>query len=502
MDLQEAVAYLKPIQTLHFKNSPLKAIVSRPQEVTSPHTLLGVIDEYLAYGEWTPGRELLKKDPDAYPAALLTEKPITDHPCHQQPQIIVSHARKSLALLSKQFHGRPDEKMWMIGITGTDGKTTTTQIIRQWLNACGCNASALGTQGIFPPHTAPEPQKYTTPIATDLFPVLKRLQAVHQSKAVAMEVSSHGLALQRPYGMQWDCAVLTHLSRDHLDFHKSMDHYKASKEKLFSGLPEHTHKIINRDDPFGRELIEKYPGNIFSYGAHPESTLQRLETRSAFHHDGQVGITLKVRYQKRDWQFTAPLLGEFQQENLLAAMAVALSLGFKPEDLVNTASQLRGALGRAEVVPLPDQRVGIVDFAHTPDALENILKALKTHCTGRLIVVFGCGGDRDRGKRALMGEVAVKYADLTIVTSDNSRTEDPKMIIADILSGMDAIHLQKQGVLYQEVDRHRAIGEAYKRSKPKDWLLLAGKGHETQQLLASGPIPFNDRKELEALKSF
>jgi UDP-N-acetylmuramoyl-L-alanyl-D-glutamate--2,6-diaminopimelate ligase len=490
--LSEFVSLLSPDDLIGFRDMPVNGIACGPEALENENTLYCVIDEFLQYGHWVQGAELLKslitgteKASMGRIGALLLEHPI---PEISLPQLIVPDARQAMARAAKYFFDSPDKPIKIIGITGTNGKTTTAHLINRLLTACGERSAALGTLGLYIGAEKYAETVYTTPLASTLFETLDELRGMGVT-ALAMEISSHALKLDRVFGLDTDVAVFTNLTRDHLDFHGSMADYRASKTKLFTGLKPDATAVVNSDDPAGKEIIGLSPCLVTAYGRSPETTLKAEQIECS-----PKETTFRACYPGGTIDIRTSLVGDFNVSNMLAALGACLSLGIDPDALQEAASCLSGVPGRIEAVPLPGDRMGIVDYAHTPDSLEKVIHALRTTGAKRIITVFGCGGDRDKGKRPLMGEVAAHRSDLCVVTSDNPRREDPDAIIKDILAGMPA-----QDVIV-EPNRRKAIRKAYEVSHEGDIILVAGKGHESYQIIGDETFPFDDREELKSLK--
>lgn len=378
----------------------------------------------------------------------------------------------------------PSKHMWMIGVTGTNGKTSCSHWIAQGLNAAGRRTAVVGTLGNgFPGHL--QPATHTTPQALALQKLLAS-QRAEGAAAVAMEVSSHGLAQGRVNGVAFDVAVLTNLSRDHLDYHGDMASYAAAKASLFewAGL---RHAVLNMDDPFGQQLARQLGGGaaqLLGYG------LQQGELRAENLRATASGMSFDVVSPWGRASLSSPLLGRFNAANLLASLGALLVSGIGLEQAVAALQQVSPPAGRMQRLGGGMQPTVVVDYAHTPDALEKVLQTLRElvqadGAGGRVLVVFGCGGDRDRGKRPQMGAIAGRLADQSVVTSDNPRREDAQQIIAEVLDGMAGDYLV-------EPDRALAISGAIRMARRGDVVLLAGKGHEDYQEINGVRLPFSD----------
>jgi UDP-N-acetylmuramoyl-L-alanyl-D-glutamate--2,6-diaminopimelate ligase len=434
-------------------------------------------------GAQTDGHRFADAACDAGAAAVVVERWL-DVGC---PQVLVPSVREAMGPASSEFFGHPSSRMTTIGVTGTNGKTTTTYLLESIFTRGGLVPGVVGTTGVRVNHE-PIPFDRTTPEAPDLQRLLAQMIEAGV-QAVAMEVSSHGLDQHRVAGTRYGCAVFTNLSQDHLDYHRTMERYFSAKATLFR--PELSDRgVINADSPQGRRLVGLARIPVATFGIDHEADLRAGEVE--IDEGGLSFVADGVRIESR-------LRGIYNVSNCLGAMAAARAVGIDDGAIAGGIEDLRGVPGRLEPVDAGQPFAVLVDYAHTPDSLENVLRATRSLATGRLIVVFGCGGDRDRGKRPLMGEVATALADLTIVTSDNPRTEDPEAIIGEIEPGARA----GGGAYRLEPDRRDAIRVALEEAAVGDVVVIAGKGHETGQEFNGRTIPFDDRivahKELRAL---
>lgn len=479
--LSEFIPILMPSEVIGFRDISVLDVVCRPEE-SHEQSLYGVINEYLRYSCWIEGLDFLPSV-STMPAAIITEAVV---PELALPQIIVPDARRAVALAARHLHGYPEKRLKTIGVTGTKGKTTTVNLVSQWLSFLGCPCASLGTLGLRRPGLETVEVGYTTPLATDLYRILRHTGDAGVA-AIAMEISSHAIALDRTYGLEPDVVVLTNVGRDHLDFHGDEFTYRETKKRLFQET--NSWAVINRDDKLGAEIAASLRPKTLSYGFSDKADIVIVQISPAAR-----GSELILRYSGVTVTIFCPLLGRFNAENFLAALGTCLVLGFSMKDLVDHAPGLSAVPGRLEFVQLSKNRLGVVDFAHTAESLEQVLITLRALTAGRIITVFGCGGDRDRGKRPLMGAVVSRLSDLSVVTSDNPRSENPLSIIDDILVGMPTTDV------HVEVDRHKAIALADSLAQPGDMILLAGKGHERTQIFADHIEIFSDREELECLK--
>lgn len=406
----------------------------------------------------------------------------------------IENSRAALDKLASRFHGDAGNELFCVGVTGTNGKTSITYMIEAILNSADIPTGVIGTVN----HHLKEqvwPSEMTTP---DPVFLQKRLREFTQAgaKAVAMEISSHALDQNRVDSVPFNAVVFTNLTRDHLDYHLTMKNYFEAKQKLFTNLLWSTTKnpcfaIVNTDDSYGRTLKVADPATIWTYGSRRDADIRYkiLEigfALSKFEVDTPVGQAV----------VSLPMAGTHNILNALGALGVGLAAGVSLEKCALALSHFQGVPGRLESVPHGQKISVFVDYAHTPDALENVLTALQKvkanlNSTGRIWTIFGCGGDRDKGKRPLMAEIAVRLSDQVIITSDNPRTEDPESIINDILQGVPSVEKNKTQVV---VDRKEAIAQALMQAQPEDVILIAGKGHEDYQIIGTQKIPFSDVK--------
>jgi len=417
----------------------------------------------------------------------------------------VENTRKSLAEISSRFYGHPSEKMTVIGITGTNGKTTTAYLLESMLHFAGHPCGVIGTVNArYGGKTFDNP--VTTPESLDLQRIMAQMIAEGITHLV-LEVSSHAIDLFRIAHCSFDVGVFTNLTQDHLDYHGDMESYWACKKKFFfeylspSARRGPATAVVNCDNPRGKELAETLEIPLVTFGRQPDCTLHPYHVQSDF-----AGIAGMISSPCGDFPFKSQLSGNHNLENILAAAGVGVHLGLPLEAIRDGIQNLACVPGRLERIPNQVGRNLYVDYAHTPDALENVLTAISKLTTGRLICIFGCGGDRDRKKRPRMGEIAARLCDLVIVTSDNPRTENPGEIIAQILEGIAGTAMKryraedlKGGFRHRgyvvEADRRKAIELGIFSSAWGDTLLIAGKGHETYQIVGRQTLAFDDRVE-------
>ncbi len=473
-------------------------------------------DTFVAYpGGQVDGRNFIAQAIAKGANAVIYEKFVSGHPSEAQhfswnsawqvPNLAVSELRKHAGAIAHHVHAHPSEKLWMVGVTGTNGKTSCSHWLAKSFNALGRRAALIGTLGNgFP--GALQPTLNTTPDAIRVHSLLA--EYVQQgAQAVAMEVSSHALEQGRVNAVQFDVALLTNLSRDHLDYHGDMSSYAAAKRRLFD-WQQLKYAVLNLDDAFGSELAEQLNDaevEVIGYGLTDQALQQaeRLGLRMVYggnlHMDAQ-GLTVQVHSSWGGGELRSVLLGRFNAANMLGTLAVLLASGVTLQEALHELASLQAVAGRMQTLGGQGRPAVVVDYAHTPDALEKVLDALREVTVasgGQLICVFGCGGDRDRGKRPMMGKVAAQRADVCIITSDNPRSENPRDIIAAILPGVESGVAESRGVYQVVEDRAQAIAQAIQAARANDTVLLAGKGHEDYQEINGVKMAFSDIAEAQ-----
>ncbi|MGB8952902.1 MAG: UDP-N-acetylmuramoyl-L-alanyl-D-glutamate--2,6-diaminopimelate ligase [Candidatus Aminicenantales bacterium] len=418
-------------------------------------------------------------------AAILSERPKL--PEIKKSWIQVYDSREALALCSANFYDHPSHKMKMVGITGTKGKTTITYLLEEIIRRAGGVPGVIGTVSYRWPSFHTE-ARMTTPEAPDMQCMMKDM-AEHGTTHCLIEVSSHSLEQKRVWGISFDVAVFTNLSGEHLDYHHSMEDYFEAKKRLFSLNSKKRTAVVNEDDPWGKRLISELPMTTITFGLEP-SALVRGE-RYRFNGSGIEAI---VRYPGGQTAISSSLTGKYNLYNILAAFAIALALNIPPQAIQEGIASLRQIPGRFEKI---DNRLGLqiyVDYAHTDNALKNLLEAVRDLKPSRILLIFGAGGDRDKSKRERMGEVAATYADWIFLTSDNPRSEDPLAIIQEIEKGILKAGAKKYTVM---PDRREAIEKALTFGKKGDYILVVGKGHENYQILKNKTISFSDAEVIK-----
>jgi UDP-N-acetylmuramoyl-L-alanyl-D-glutamate--2,6-diaminopimelate ligase len=414
-------------------------------------------------------------------AVVVDEAWLRDHPAPAVPTAAVPDTRQALALLAARFHGHPSRDLTVIGVTGTNGKTTTTHLIEAILQGAGRTTGLIGTLGSRFAGGKVE-TGYTTPQAPELQALFAQMQRVGVEAAV-MEVSSIALDQGRVAQTAFDVGVFTNLTVDHLDYHGTMEAYAAAKALLFEQLPATGTAVLNRDDPACDRFLVG-PARKLTYSATGQPA--DLMAHDLYLHAGGSRWCLVTPEGSAEVVMRLP--GSFNVSNALAAAGVGMALGLSPEAIARGLNQVGGVPGRVEVVTDPNHPFTVlVDYAHTPDGLENVLKTARAFTRNRLIVVFGCGGDRDATKRPEMGRIASTLADEVFLTSDNPRSEDPLAIMGAVQAGMT-----RDGVAI--ADRAAAIRAAIDRARPGDVVVIAGKGHETTQTIGTQVLPFDDRQ--------
>ena len=470
----------------------VKGLCADSRQVQAGDLFLGMLGSRVDGGEFV-GEALTRGAVAALLSREAWKKVSGEAEWGSQPLLVLPRVglNKAVAQVAAAFYGFPARQLTLVGVTGTNGKTTTTHLIEHLLQAAGRPVALLGTlYNRWPGHYEVTPH-------TTLFP-LELQRSLRQAKeagaeVAVMEVSSHALAQDRAWGCAFAAAVWTNLTQDHLDFHGSMENYWQAKATLFRPEYLQGRAVVNADDAGGRRLLEAIPAPLepWAYSLKPLEGIPGLWPSQVHLHP--TGLKATLHTPMGTFAVEAPLVGSFNLSNLLAAVGVALHLGIPPEAIQSALPRFPGVPGRMERVSLPGQDITvIVDYAHTPDGLENLLKALRPQVQGRLICVFGCGGDRDRGKRPQMGRIAATWADRVVVTSDNPRTEDPQQILQDILAGIPG------SPWAVEVDRRQAIRLAILEAQPGDTVVIAGKGHEDYQILGREKIHFDDREEARA----
>ncbi len=442
-------------------------------------------------GERADGHEFLDRVESAGAAAVVVER---GPAVGSLPSIRVRDSRAAVGILGSRFYRDPSAALRMIGVTGTNGKTTTTYVVKTMLEAANRQIGLIGTV-VYLVGKESIPASHTTPGALELQRLFARMVEAGLD-TVVMEVSSHALALDRTAGTEFDVGVFTNLTQDHLDFHVDMERYFQAKLKLFVDLGQakankpRKRAIVNVDDPWGTRICEACTVPVWTYGLHHQADLCADDVKLS-----AAGSTFTLRSPLGSCAIQSRLVGEHNVYNLLAAIGVVLHEGLTLDQVCSAVGAVSNVPGRFERVEAGQNFTVVVDYAHTEDALVRLLTAARALGTGRIITVFGCGGDRDRTKRPKMGRVAVQYSDVVVLTSDNPRTEDPAAILREVEVGVNEALVVRSHVRYRMIaDRRSAIEAAIQEAKAGDMVLIAGKGHEDYQILGTTKHHFDDRE--------
>ena len=438
---------------------------------------------------WSAGAWAVVCLPERVDAALAVAPEGAVVAAHDDPRL-------AIGLLGQARYSTDALSFPVVAVTGTNGKTTITYLLEHVFSALGRRAGVLGTVSYRWPGFAMD-APLTTPDCIEIHAMLARMENAGVDVAL-MEVSSHALDQRRVAGIRFAGAILTNLTQDHLDYHGDMEHYYAAKARLFTELPDADKACaVNADDAWGRRLLGEVPHAIgFGLAAAPdggEVVPGRRHLHGEMIRNHTSGLTLRMTFEGRQWELSSHLVGAHNASNLLAVQAVCLGMGLAPEDFASLAD-FTGVPGRLERIVNPRGLDIFVDYAHTPDALENVLRALRAVGFSRIVTVFGCGGNRDRTKRPLMGQAVARHADVAVLTSDNPRHEDPQAIMADVLPGLAGAR-----EVVSDPDRGRAIGKALALLQPGDVLLVAGKGHESYQQIGDRKVPYSDQQVIREI---
>lgn len=480
MKLETLIENLKYEELINFKDVEITGISYNSQTTKSGDLFACLV------GEHSDGHNYFKSAVESGARAFFVEKPLDTH----LPQVVVKSTRRQIADIANKFYGTPSKSLNLIGVTGTNGKTTVTHLIQKILETKGDKCGLIGTLGYkLASDDDYKEAKHTTPQAPELQALLCRIKE-KKIKNVVMEVSSHALEQNRVGGCVYKGAVLTNLTQDHLDYHITMDNYFEAKAILFENLKPGAFAIINTDDEYAQKFLKIIPKGVqvLTYGVKNQADVMAKDidfslTGANFVCETKEFGTKPVKLQMN---------GMFSVYNVLAAISTGLLLNINLESCIKALESTKGVAGRFEVVA--KNPLVIVDYAHTPDGLENVLEAAReiTPKGSKLICLFGCGGDRDATKRPKMGAIAEKLSDKVVITSDNPRSEDPQQIITDVLAGLKSINTQK---VFVEIDRGKAIELLKTISDKNDVVVIAGKGHENYQILKDKTIHFDDREQ-------
>ncbi len=481
MKLDELIEHLDYKDLINFKNVEVTGI-----SYNSKTTKKGDIFICLT-GEYTDGHEYAQNAIENGAVALLVEHPVD---AGKIPQIVVSSTRHKIPDIADRFYSSPSKGINLIGITGTNGKTTVTHLIQKILEENGQKCALIGTLGYkLSSNGEYRDAKHTTPQAPELQATLRMIKDVEKIDNVVMEVSSHALEQNRVGGCQFNGAVLTNLTQDHLDYHITMDNYFEAKALLFKRLEEGDFAVVNADDNYAERFLSVIPENVkvYTYGVKKEADIKAKDIQFSLN-----GAEFTLVVKDSEYKVNLHMNGMFSVYNVLAAVTASIAMGIDLKTSLKALKNVKGVAGRFEVVA--KKPLVIVDYAHTPDGLENVLNSAReiTPKDGKLICLFGCGGDRDATKRPKMGAIAEKIADKIIITSDNPRSEDPQQIITDIIAGLKNVNPE---TVIVEPDRGHAIALLKTIAENNDVVVIAGKGHENYQILKDRTIHFDDREE-------
>ena len=448
-------------------------------EITSVESSSLTVEEGSAFvcikGYETDGHKYAKNAAEKGASVIIAEDDV-DVDC---PVVKVKDTRRTMAVVCGNFYNNPSKEFKLVGITGTNGKTTTTYLLKNILEEAGERVGLIGTNQIIIGNEV-YPAERTTPDSFELQHLFRKM-ADKKVDIVVMEVSSHALYLDRVYGCDFDVGIFTNLTQDHLDFHKTMENYRDAKSILFDICKK---GVINTDDENGLYMSENAKCEVLTYGIDKDADMKAENVLLE-----QRGVSFDID----DERYSLSIPGKFSVYNALSAIGGAKALGICEEIIIKGLEKARGVRGRAEVVPVSDDFTVLIDYAHTPDGIENILKTAKGFAKGRVVILFGCGGDRDNTKRPIMGKVASSLADFCIVTSDNPRTEEPMAIIKEILPGVTGDHVVIE-------NRRDAIKYAIENAQKDDVIILAGKGHEDYQIIGREKTHFDEVEILMEIK--
>ncbi len=470
--LLEGVSLLRPIQ----QDLEITGIAYDSRQVT-PGCLFVCIKGFA-----TDGHKYINNAIENGAAALLVQDAIEDFDI---PWAQAADTRKALAQVAANFYGHPEKQLSIIGVTGTNGKTTVTTLIKSVLEFTGKSVGLIGTnENMIGSEVIPTER--TTPESLDLFALFRKM-ADAGMEYVVMEVSSHSLMLNRVFGICFDVAVFTNLTQDHLDFHETMENYYQAKRLLFNVCKK---AVVNADDKCGMRIIADASCPLFTYSVDNEADFRAKNLRIS-----PRGVIFDLETKSKVLPARLGIPGKFSAYNALAALSACVALDVEPEKIIDALLVAKGVKGRAETVYTKTDYTMIIDYAHTPDGLENIVKTVKEFAPTRVVTLFGCGGDRDPVKRPIMGEIAGRLSDYCIITSDNPRTEEPMTIIRQIEEGM-----KQTDCSYTVIENRReAIRHAMVTAQPGDCIILAGKGHETYQIIGKEKRHFDEREVIREI---
>ncbi|MFW5981281.1 MAG: UDP-N-acetylmuramoyl-L-alanyl-D-glutamate--2,6-diaminopimelate ligase [bacterium] len=475
MNLKKLIQDINPLEIKGELEKKIDNIVYDSRQVKAGSLFLAI------RGFTLDGHDFIDKAIKNGAIAIVIEKELKEYK-KDITYIKVKDSREAMAHIAAVFYNYPLEELDLIGITGTNGKTTTTYLIKNMLDNIGMEAGLIGTiKNIIGDKVLPATR--TTPESLDLYTLFDKMYQANL-KRVVMEVSSHALDLKRVIGMKFKVAIFTNISQDHLDYHKTISAYLKAKSKLFTQLKNDGFAVVNIDDKHSDKIIKASVSDVLTYSINKDSDFK------AYNIDlSPRGVSFSIQ-GKMNFDIKMKITGLFNVYNTLAAIACGYALGLKERQIKEGLERVTGVAGRFEAIKEAREFSVIVDYAHTPDGMENVLKTALEFVKGKIIVVFGCGGDRDKGKRPQMAEMAAKYGDYVIITSDNPRSEEPIDIIQDIEKGIENTDTEYKKI----IDRKEAIHAAIKQARKDDMLIIFGKGHETYQVFKDKTIAFDDRQ--------
>ncbi|MBS1258172.1 MAG: UDP-N-acetylmuramoyl-L-alanyl-D-glutamate--2,6-diaminopimelate ligase [Candidatus Scalindua arabica] len=481
MKLSALVHHLDSGRTNNFSDVEITGITNDSRKVRPGYIFVAI------KGYKTDGHNFIKKSLESGAQAIVSEERFSLN--QKIPQIIVRNTRKALSSLSCCFYNNPSQEIDVVGVTGTNGKTTTTFLTKSIIEKAGYKTGLIGTIN-YQIGRKIVPAQETTPESVELQRLIAEMVEA-KIKFAVMEVSSHSAIQHRIEDINFKTAVFTNITTEHMDYHKTISNYMDAKVELFKNLTRDSYAILNADDKSSEYFADRTSAKILWYGIENNADIKAEICR-----ESTTNIMVKLNYSGREIDMKIPFMGLHNVYNSLASVASAISLGFELDVIKDGIETAPVVPGRLEAVPCKRSFKIVVDYAHTPHALETVLYSLKNLVKGRILLVFGCGGDRDKEKRPMMGKVADENSDIFWLTNDNPRSEDPQSIIEDIKAGI------KPGrIFYIQTNRYTAIEEALAEAKSDDLVLIAGKGHEKHQIIKDIIIPFDDREVVKKILS-
>ena len=479
MKLKELLAVIEPLKVVGDVNVEITGIQFDSRKVEAGNMFVAQV------GTAVDGHEFIDGCVSKGAAAIVLSKEERIQTAPRTTYILVENTDKALGLMASKWFGEPSRKMKLVGVTGTNGKTTIATLLYKLARAMGHKAGLLSTVVNYVDDEA-VPATHTTPDALELNGLLARMVDAGCEYAF-MEVSSHAIAQERIAGLDFDGALFTNLTRDHIDYHKTFDNYRDTKKRLFDGLKKDAFAVTNKDDKNGLVMTQNTKAKVHTY-----SVRAMADYRAQILEEGFEGMLLNMDGQ----EVFVPLVGRFNVSNLLCIYGAALNLGFEKTEILRVLSTLKPVNGRFETIRSPKGWTAIVDYAHTPDAVENVIQTINEIRKGKLITVVGCGGNRDKGKRPMMAQIAKRGSDQLILTSDNPRDEEPEAILQDMAAGLTEEELRSTLII---VDRESAIKTACTLAQKDDVILVAGKGHEDYQIIKGVKHHFDDHEVVRGM---